>query len=334
MKQVINEIHFEADDLVQVRVSSFKIDSFIDGHLFIKTKKGKLFLILKAGEVITKEFSLKYYNQDFYILKVNSKNIDSDIKKLVKQLKEASNEVDRRSSAIALLDFSLEIIQNYDESILGVCTAFFDEFYRLPRKNLIEQYESSSVINQRSLLISTFTTLVAMSDSHCHYDFLKDLYSLAFHVDVGLLKDNDVCYHLIRACEEERSENNGRLYLESVSEDKLEVFINHPTSSLDFLKKQIAFFSNENLLDIVGRHHENSFGKGFPGGTVYEAQSDAELYLNCIESIVSFDLKNFGAGDAVDFLYELEQFSRDKRYLFIKTFYRRISSLAKQKKAV
>lgn len=334
MKQVINDIHFEAEDLVQVRINSFKIDTFIDGHLFLKSKSGKLFLILKAGEVLTKEFSLKYFKYDLYILKVNSADIMLNIEKLICDFKLAKDEVFRRDSAKRLLDYCLEVIQDYDESILGICISFFKEFYSLPKKNLIEQYEASSVINQRSLLIGTISTLFALSDSHCHFNFLKDLFSLSFHLDVGLLKNNEVCYHLIRACEEERSDNNGRMYLESIREEKLETFINHPVNSYEFLKRQIAFFDNKKIIKIVSRHHENSFGNGFPRGSVYEAQTEAELYLNCAESMVSFDLKNFGVGDTVDFIFELKEFSNERRYLFIKNFYRKINLKTKHKKVV
>ena len=321
MTYVINDISFDLNDLTSVDISAFKVNSFADSHVFLIFEKVKKpFIILRASEVITQGFLKKYHNSKLFVLKVNSKKSKFKLKSLLTELRYAEDELTRQEVSKEILDTSIDIGQSKQESILGVCVEYFQAFYSLPKKYLLEQFEQSSALNQRSLVVATFAVMIAIKDKNVDFNFLKDLFTISFHLDSGLYQGKNLNHYLINACERQRVYADGRDYLRLCNKSSLKHFISHPEKSYDFLKSLEVFIQNKDLIEIVRLHHELEDGSGFPRGTKHQVLSSIEEYIALADGLVSFDVRDFTEGDGHIYGQELTKLSSKVKSYVAKKF--------------
>lgn len=309
MKQFVEDIHFDLDELKAIKASDLKVNLFCDGHLFVLLSKSqKPFLILKAGDVVTEEFIEKYFHSNILLLSVNTTLYISKLEDAWSNFKLSNNELERINNSKEILECSKEYFSEYSESILGVALVYFKHLYKFPRKHLLDQYESSSVLNQRSLIVAFFTTLLAINDNNNDYEFLRDLFTISFHLDSGLYKSGELTHYLLQASERERVAKNGRTYIEALEPKSYERFIKHPIESYRFLMKHSVFISNKKLIDLVRYQHEERNGLGFPFGVRHEVTNRVEEYISIADNIVPFMMSSFAAGDSAEYKFELESY--------------------------
>ena len=310
MTHVIDDISFDLSDLVSVDINAFKVNNFAEGHIFLIFEKiQKPFIVLRASEVITHEFLKKYHGTKLYTLNINSQKEKLNLRSLLTELRYAEDELTRQEVSRELFEVSIQIGQSKEESILGICIEYFTAFYSLPKKYLLEQFEQSSALNQRSLVVATFAVMIAIKDKNVDFDFLKDLFTISFHLDSGLYQSKKLNHYLINACERQRVYADAREYLSQCNKDSLDHFISHPQKSYEFLKSLEVFIQNKELIEIVKLHHESEDGSGFPIGTKHQSLSSTEEYIALADKIVSFDVRDFIEGDGHTYGQELAKLS-------------------------
>lgn len=309
MKQFVGDIHFDVDDLKAIKASDLKVNLFCNGHLFILLSKSqKPFLILKAGDVVTEEFVEKYFNSNILFLSINTQAYTNKLESTWIDLKNSRDELQRINNSKAILERTKEYFSDFSESILGVALIYFKNLYKFPRKHLLDQYESSSILNQRSLIVAFFTTFLAINDDNTDFEFLRDLFTISFHLDSGLYKSGELTHYLLQASERERVAKDGRAYIEALEAKSYERFVKHPIESYRFLMKHSVFINNKKLIDLVRYQHEDAKGAGFPFGIRHEVTSRIEEYICIADNIVPFFMSSFVAGDSAEYKFELDSY--------------------------
>ena len=308
MSYEISGIAFSKEMLETVNLSELKSETISLSHLFIFIGP-KPFLLLRAGDYLDQEFIDKYKERgvaSLYQLKVTNDELSEQFKVIIRSLKTSKRTPDAKKQKDALLKL---IGQNYwqdgEESFLSLVRALFDEFYNLGDEFIKNLQEKSQLVYTRSLLIGTFNVLNSLMLGVHDPLFLKDIFQIAFLLDISLIEGDKLNYILVQTMEKERlTPGEGLLWLMNKGDrgDELFHFKNHPTESYEYAKNYEQYFDHPDLLNLIMYQHEYLDGSGFPRGLSYSVVSDIELIPMFSDALIPFEPVIFKANDGKEIL--------------------------------
>ena len=198
-------------------------------------------------------------------------------------------------------------LKENDKSFLSFVISCFDEFYHCPKEVIDNLQARSMTIYTRSLLMSSLSTIILLSNGHVDYHFLKDFYNLCYLLDLGLMQEGQLSFLITQACEKERNHpGSGLSYLRDTVNNLSDLgkFKSHPELSYEVSSKYKDSFQYPEILDLIKIHHEKQNGSGFPRALNSTMLSSTEMMLIAVEYIVPFKEHIFLKGDGKEVLSE------------------------------
>lgn len=297
--------HAENSTLLPIKDFAKKI--ICDGHLYLRTKDGKRFYLMKPGVMIDASFVKKHASVGStfdYISVVDQKVVDR-FSKLFRELKYLQYEKDLREK-------SLEIVLAFQEAFTGGNTHFlsfsmacFNEFNGIGKENVLRMHETDLHLFRKALYSSAFSVMIALCNDFYHYPMIRDFYNLTLTLDIGLC-DANYSYFVAEACNNE-NQNPGSgiewMRTQNATQQEMEVFLKHPTRSHEFLKANPNLLAFKELAEVALYQHELSSGAGFPRGIPKGQVSSWEAVVILADSLVEIkDYYDF-EWHVVDFLF-------------------------------
>ena len=304
MQFKIDGLTFSKDDLTTVTLESLEVNSISGAHLYFKLPNGQLMVLLRAGDLLTKEFINEYKEkgiESFYAYEVSNTEIVEEFTLLFKKLLNSKNEIERQQVGEQIIHaFADHFWLSSDESYLCFIQACYKTFFLLDIENIETLHAKSVVLYSRAIVASSFCVINCLMNRIVDSYFIKDLYSAVMLMDYGLIHNSGISFSVLKACEYERNNPGaGVLYLDqkALSDNEKETFIQHPKMSAAFLEGQKHLFFNKEIVDIILYHHEKSDGTGFPFNIPYSSMTDMETFITFSDNIVAFKEYRFFKGD-------------------------------------
>lgn len=282
-------MHIENEKLIKTPVKDFAKKVICDGHLFLTTKEGRRFYLMKPGIFIDQSFIKKHasLNTTFDFLPLTNQVVTEKFSQLFKELRYLRFEKDLRLKAAEVIH---EFQKAYadDEHFLSFALACFQEFNQLPNDVLIKMHETDLYLLRKALYSSAFSVLITMTNDYYHFMMIRDIYNLTFALDVGLCDEN-YSYFVAQACNQENQQpGTGKAWLveQRASESESKVFLEHPQKSYQFLKENLHLLSFPELKEIALYQHELANGEGFPRGVHKGQVSSWEAIVILADSLI------------------------------------------------
>jgi hypothetical protein len=252
-------------NLNRLLIKDFAKKIICDGYLFV-TYNSKVFCVMKPGIFIDPEFIKKYAikNQVFEFESVVSDEVKEKFKLLFRELKNENLEKPIREKCAEIFRYFFDAFSG-KYHFLTFAQACYEEFCAVPLDYQNKLHEIDLYLFRKGLYSSAFSIIVAMANDFYHYPMLQDFYNLTFSLDLGLCEQN-YSYHVAVACNHENQKPGyGLKYLDSEKVTKLEidVFLNHPEKSYEFVKNR-SYLNYPELAEAILYQHELSDGTGFP----------------------------------------------------------------------
>ena len=309
----INGISFNKTDLVTVPIKNFSVGTISNGHVFL-ILGNKPFLLLRAGDYIDGEFLQKYLDrglESFWFLEIADKDTITKYHSLFSELRNSkSSKLQAISSEKIYISFVKDFILENKVSFLSFIVAAFNTFYRFDHGTALKFHQTSTTLFDRALVTSAHSILVTMSNGFKDYNFIRDIYNLAFIMDIGLL-EGEFSYNIQKACEQERNyPGTGTAYLQSVSKqpEELDLFMHHPSFSMHYAESMPDRFEYPELCQVLAIHHEKFDGSGFPNGYFRSSISSWECILNFVDLVTHYKTRNYNKGDGKSILNETSEY--------------------------
>ena len=198
---------------------------------------------------------------------------------------------------------SLKIIGEFyrvhadEEHFLSFAQAAFDSFNLVPHEALKKIASQDTQLFRKCYYSAAFSLITALSNDFYHYMMLRDFYNISFLLDSGLC-DSNYSYYVAQACNQENKlPGSGKGWLESEKATQLEiqVFLEHPKKSYDYIRKT-SILAFPELAEAVLYQHELASGRGFPKGIPRNFVSSWEAVIMLADSLVeisdSFQFEN------------------------------------------
>ncbi len=257
------------ENFVPLAIKDFAKKIISDGHLYLRTKDGRRFYLMKPGIFIDESFVKKHATNQtvFDYFPVTDEVLISQFQTLFKELKYLQFEKDLRLKTVQIVSFFKEIFLT-EKHFLSFALACFSEFCDLSVDDLKKMHETDLYLFRKSLYSSAFAVIIGLTNDFYHYPMIKDFYNLTLGLDIGLC-DARYSYFVAEACNREnQSPGSGIEWMknEGASVLEIDVFLKHPERSYDYFKNQSELLAYPELKEIALYQHELSQGNGFPRG--------------------------------------------------------------------
>ena len=277
----------EIEELTTLPVKDLAKKVICDGHLFLSAG-GRKFYLMKPGVFVDTGFIKKHAanNQVFEFKSVINLEVKDRFKTLFKELRYLQFEKDLRGKCFEILKFFHETFSS-QEHFLSFASACYEEFCLLPLEDQQRMHETDVDLYRKALYSSAFSVIAGITNDFYHFLMLRDFYNLTFSLDIGLC-ENNYSYFVAQACNEENKKpGEGRTHLvnEKASTLELDVFLEHPGKSYEFVKAN-QFLAYPELAEITLYQHELSDGTGFPRGVLKGYVSSWEAVVIFSDSLV------------------------------------------------
>lgn len=306
MNFVIKGISFSKEELTTIPIQQFNVGSINHGHLFVFAGD-KPFLMLRAGDYIEGPFLQKYLDRgvnSFWFLNVIDHEVLAKYEGIFNKLKNSNIKALQLEVAEEFyINYVKDFLVDKQVSFLNLIIACYNSFYNLDHGTALKLHHSNTILFNRAIVCSTHAILACLANGFYEFNFIQDLYNLAFVLDIGLTQNN-FTYAMERACEAERTKPGsgvGTVSSLAKSPFEIECFTNHPTYSMRYAESMEEKFHYPELLKVLSLHHEKKDGSGFPHGLYYSALSSWECLLGYVDAITDFKTWSFKKGDATDF---------------------------------
>jgi hypothetical protein len=296
-KFCIRGIEFKLDNLETIKFEKLAENKFAPGHIYCLSKiNDNPFFILQAGDWVDHEQLERYEKSGMkflYMLPV----IDEEMKQMhqlsFENLKAAKTETDRWKIRNEIIYQVKTYYWDQSEmSFLNLVQACFKVFNKLDESVFQEYLATSDLVFKRSIVNATNAVIFSLSMGYLDFDFIQDVYHVAFLQDYGLIEP-EFNFLIIQALEEERNEpGKGLEFLKNknVSEELIKFYLNHPVKSYEkVFSNHREIFNFDELIDAIEVHHEKSDGSGFPKGHNYLGISDWESILVLVEYLTPYE---------------------------------------------
>lgn len=280
--------------IVSISIRELAQKAICDGHLYLLGREGRRFLMLRPGTLIDQGFINKHaaHNTNFeYESVINEETIQS-FRDHFKELRYLQFEKDLRLKSMEILRL-FEEVHVKGEHFLSFALAAYSEFCIIPQEDQIRMHETDLYLYRKSLYSAAFALIIAIGNDFYHYTILRDFYNLSFSLDLGLC-EADYSYHVALACNEENRKpgmGKGWLVNEKASDSEIQVFLEHPNKTYDYLKKNKDVLAYPELAEVALYQHELSNGSGFPRGLNKALVSSWESIILLADSLVEIQEK-------------------------------------------
>lgn len=284
--------------MIKLPVKDLAKRKIADGHIYLSTSEGRKFYLLKPGMLLDEEFIRKHaqLNTTFDFDPVAKSEIVESFKKLFTELKYLQFEKDLKFQSLKIIGEFYQVFSQ-EEHFLSFAQAAFDSFSLVPHEMLRKIHSQDTQLFRKSFYSAAFSVITALSNDFYHFTMLRDFYNISFLLDSGLC-DANYSYYVAQACNQENKHpGHGKSWLETENATKLEiqVFLDHPRKSYDFIKKS-GILAFPELIEAVLYQHELASGKGFPKGIPRNFVSSWEAVIIFADSLVeisdSFQFEN------------------------------------------
>ena len=299
----------ENEKLVPLPIKDFAKKIICDGHIYLRTKDGRRFYLMKPGILIDESFVKKHATNQtvFDYLPVTDQLVVSQFQTLFKELKYLQFEKDLRLKTMDIVSFFRGIYRS-DKHFLNFALACYSEFCHISKDDLIKMHETDLHLFRKSLYSAAFAVIIGFANDFYHYPMIKDFYNLTLGLDLGLC-DSHYSYFVAEACNREnQAPGTGKEWMahEGASELELKVFLGHPEKSYQFFNHQSDFLAYPELKEIALYQHELSSGKGFPRGIPKGQVSSWEAVVILASSMVEISAEYSFEKDVLNYILSFQ----------------------------
>lgn len=295
------------EKIVALPIKDFAKKIICDGHLYLSTKEGRRFYLLKPGIFVDESFIKKHATNQtvFDYIPVVDTEVKDQFVALLRELKYLQFEKDLRLKTVEIVNFFKETFVR-EVHFLTFALACQQEFCAIPMEDLKRMHETDLHLFRKSLYAAAFSVIIGFANDFYHYPMIKDFYNLTLGLDLGLCEPN-YSYFVAEACNHENQKpGSGADWMkqEGATELELNVFHKHPERSYEFFNKHSTMFAYPELKEVSLYQHELSNGKGFPRGIPKGQVSSWEAVVMLASSLVEIR-------DEYDFEYQVLNYLSD-----------------------
>lgn len=282
-----------------------------EGHLYLVTKEGRKFYIMKPGVFVDPSFLKKHAPQNtvFEYATVINQEVKDHFLHLFKELQYLKFERDLRLKTFEIVSY-FQKSYSEKEHFLSFASACYEQFMSLPDSEIVRMHEADMYLFRKSLYSAAFAVMIGMTNDYYHPLILKDFFNLTFALDIGLC-EADYSYFVAQACNEEnRRPGTGEewMFTQKANPSEVRIFREHPRKSYEFLKKAPDVLTHKELAEVALYQHELSDGRGFPRGIPKGLVSSWESVVMLADSLVEildeYDFENDVITYVLDFQNE------------------------------
>ena len=228
------------EKLVSLPIKDFAKKIICDGHLYLSTKEGRRFYLMKPGVFVDENFIKKHATNQtvFDYVSVVDEAVVTQFKTLFHELKYLQFEKDLRLKTIDIVNYFKSVFEG-ETHFLTFALACYEKFCAIPISELRRMHETDIHLFRKSLYSAAFAVITGLSNDFYHYPMIKDFYNLTLGLDLGLCESN-YSYFVAEACNHEnRNPGSGLGWMkqEGASELELNVYLKHPEKSYTFFKE-------------------------------------------------------------------------------------------------
>lgn len=288
------DIEIGLDELKEISLKELELVKVSPGPLYLKSKSNKLFLLKRPGEHIDSSFIEKYSSkgiEKLHIYKITSQS--NQIILLLEEIKKAVLPLDKEKAVAKFIEYIKDHYwEDSKSNLLDITVACGEVFWRFDNALIDKIHNLSLIVFSRANLVASLSVILNMCLGYKSFEFLSDVYHAAFLLDYGLL-NSKFDYHMALACDYERKKpTSGVQYLAKNlnTQEHLKTFLQHPNVGKELIEKDYnSLFFNKDIVRIITKHHENSYGSGFPRGIGQTELSDWEASIIVFDHIIAFD---------------------------------------------
>ncbi len=279
---------------IKIPIKDFAKKIICDGHLYISTKEGRRFYVMKPGILLDQAFIKKHATAGtvFDFEPVTNQEVYQKFCSLFRELRYLQFEKDLRQKTLEIIQYFHEVYRG-ENHLLTFSMAAYQEFCHLPKTVIERMHETDSYLFRKSMYSASLAIIIAMSNDFYHFMMLRDFYSLTMCLDYGLCEAN-YSYFVAQACNQEsRRPGSGQAVLleEHASELEIKNFFDHPRKSYDFMKSTPDILAHPELAEILLYQHELADGSGFPRGIPKGQVSSWEAVVLLADAMVEIQDK-------------------------------------------
>ncbi len=259
-----------------------------EGHLFLSTKEGRKFYLMKPGVLIDPAFVKKHapLNTVFEFCSVVDPQVKERFVTLLRELRYLQFEKDLQRKCFEIVEHFHRVYSG-DDHFLSFALACYEELCGIPSELQLRMHETDMHLFRKGIYSGAFAVITAMANDYYHFTMIRDFYNLTFALDLGLC-DANYSYYVAQGCNQENKfPGAGKAWMEQehASENEIGVFLRHPEATYRLLKKA-AVLSYPELAEIALYQHELSGGNGFPRGLRKGQISSWEAVVLFADSLV------------------------------------------------
>jgi HD-GYP domain-containing protein (c-di-GMP phosphodiesterase class II) len=274
---------------VPLPIKDFAKKIICDGHLYLSSKEGRRFYLMKPGIRIDESFIKKHAAAQtvFEYSSVTDNIVTAQFTTLFRELKYLQFEKDLRLKTKDIVDFFKGTFES-DVHFLSFAMACYNEFCALPAEDLQRMHETDLHLFRKSLYSAAFAVIIGFTNDFYHYPMIKDFYNVTLGLDLGLC-DSHYSYFVAEACNREnQAPGSGRSWMktEGATDLELNVFLQHPITGHKYFQDHSDLFAYPELIEISLYQHELSNGNGFPRGIPKGQVSSWEAVVVLADSLV------------------------------------------------
>jgi hypothetical protein len=290
-------------------IKDFSKKIICDGHLYLSSKQGRRFYLMKPGILIDESFIKKHASNQttFDYIPVCDDIIMLQFRTLFRELKYLHFEKDLRLKTIEIVTFFKEVFQK-ENHFLSFALVCYEEFCALPSLEQKRMHEADLHLFRKSLYSAAFSVIIALSNDFYHYPMIKDFYNLSLGLDIGLCETH-YSYFVAEACNNENYKpGSGKNWMkkEGASDFEIDVFLSHPEKSYAFFTKHSDILAYPELKEVALYQHELSNGQGFPRGIPKGQVSSWEAVVILANSMVEIRDEYQFENDVLGFLLSFQ----------------------------
>ncbi|HXH29767.1 MAG TPA: hypothetical protein VNJ01_03030 [Bacteriovoracaceae bacterium] len=273
---------------IKIPIKDFSRKIICEGHLYLSTKEGRKFYLMKPGVLVDPAFIKKHapLNTSFDFTPVFDPAVKESFVNLFRELKYLQFEKDMQKKCLEIVKHFQQVYST-PEHFLSFALACYQEFCTIPFEMQLKMHETDMHLFRKGIYSGAFAVITGMTNDFYHFLMIRDFYNLTFSLDMGLC-DSNYSYYVAQGCNmENKFPGAGRAWLEQehASELEISVFLKHPELTYQFLKKSDLLAYPE-LAEIALYQHELVGGNGFPRGLHKGQISSWEAVVLFADSLV------------------------------------------------
>lgn len=297
------------ENTISLPIKDFAKKIICDGHLYLRSKEGRKFYLMKPGIMIDESFIKKHATNQtvFDYSPVTDPKVIAQFLLLFKELKYLQFEKDLRLKTMEIVAFFKASFENKTH-FLSFAMACYQEFNALSFEDVKRMHETDLHLFRKSLYAAAFSVIIGFTNDFYHYPMIKDFYNLSLGLDLGLCEAH-YSYFVAEACNQEnKTPGSGRSWMtqEGASESELNVFLKHPERSHKFFEEHASLLAYPELKEIVLYQHELSDGHGFPRGIPKGQVSSWEAIVMLASSLVDICDEYEFEQDVLNYLFSFQ----------------------------